>query len=70
MSKANRSTVCASSGKRLRRKSWYYRNGKYYFSKRYFTSEQAKGAGPDAEAAAETGKTPKAEKPKAEKPAA
>ena len=52
MSKANRPNVCVSSGKRLRRKSWYYRNGKYYFSQRYFKSDQAKGAEDKAKAAA------------------
>ena len=44
MSKGNRPPTCAASGKRLRAKSWFYRNGKYYYNKRAWVDEQAKAA--------------------------
>ncbi len=39
-----RPASCATSGKRLRRKSWYYRNGKYYYNKRAWAQDKAKAA--------------------------
>ena len=39
-----RPQACASSGKRLRRKSWYYRDGKYYYNKRAWQTEKEKTA--------------------------
>ena len=34
--KASRPTNCAQSNKRIRRKDWYYRNGKYFASKQCY----------------------------------
>ena len=39
-----RPAACATTGKRLRRKSWYYRNGKYYYNKRAWENEKSKAA--------------------------
>jgi len=47
----NRAATCASCGKRLTRKHWYYRNGKYYCKQRCWTTEQAKVAKEAAEQA-------------------
>ena len=44
MGMKNRPAACAATGKRLRAKSWYYRNGKHYFNKRAWEEEQAKKA--------------------------
>ena len=54
-----RPTNCAQSNKRIRRKDWFYRNGKYFANKQCFKlyvqqeAEKAKKAAP-AEAAANT----------------
>lgn len=42
MAKGNRPTTCANSGKRLRGKSWYYRNGKYFYNKGAWNQEKEK----------------------------
>ena len=42
MSVGNRAATCTSCGKRLNRKQWYYRNGKYFCKKRCWVTEQAK----------------------------
>ena len=42
MSKGNRPAVCVSSGKRLRAKSWYYRDGKYFYNKGAWRQEHEK----------------------------
>jgi hypothetical protein len=34
--KKSRPTNCAQSNKRIRRKDWYYRNGKYFANKQCF----------------------------------
>jgi hypothetical protein len=34
--KKSRPTNCAQSNKRIRRKDWYYRNGKYFANKKSF----------------------------------
>ena len=34
--KQSRPTNCAQSNKRIRRKDWYYRNGKYFANKQCF----------------------------------
>ncbi len=51
-----RPTNCAQSNKRIRRKDWYYRNGKYFANKQAFklfvTQEAEKKKKADAEAAA------------------
>lgn len=44
MSISNRPAACASCAKRLSRKSWYYRNGKYFCKKRCWMTEAAKAA--------------------------
>ena len=40
----SRPATCASCGKRLNRKHWYYRNGKYFCKKRCWVTEQEKAA--------------------------
>ena len=61
MSVGSRPAACASCGKRLSRKSWFYRNGKFFCKRRCWETEQAKAV---------TEKEAKAEKDKAEKAAA
>lgn len=48
----SRPATCASCGKRLNRKQWYYRNGKFFCKKRCFGAEQEKAAAEAAKAAA------------------
>lgn len=55
----SRPAACASCGKRLNRKSWYYRNGKFFCKKRCFVTDQEKAAAEQQKAAA------KAEAPQA-----
>ena len=54
--KKTRPTNCLQSNKRIRRKDWYYRNGRYFANKQcfklYVAQEAAKAAAPSA--AAET----------------
>ena len=56
--KKTRPTNCAQSNKRIRRKDWYYRNGKYFANKKCFKlyevqeAEKAKKAAEAAAAAA------------------
>lgn len=52
MGKGNRPATCSASGKRLRAKSWFYRNGKYYYNKRAWLEEQEKAAAESAKAKA------------------
>ena len=40
----SRPATCASCGKRLNRKQWYYRNGKYFCKKRCWVTESEKAA--------------------------
>lgn len=40
----SRPATCASCGKRLNRKSWYYRNNKFFCKRRCWETEQAKAA--------------------------
>lgn len=42
MGVGNRPAACASCGKRLNYKSWYYRNGQHFCKKRCWVTEQAK----------------------------
>lgn len=55
-----RPTNCAQSNKRIRRKDWYYRNGKYFANKQCFKvwvkqeAEKAKKAAEEASAKAAT----------------
>ena len=51
MSIATRAATCTTCNKRLNRKSWYYRNGKYFCTKRCWTKEQAKAQQEQAEKA-------------------
>ena len=39
---AERPSVCASCGKRLSKKSWYYRNGQFFCKKRCWETAKAK----------------------------
>jgi hypothetical protein len=56
-------TNCAQSNKRIRRKDWYFRNGKYFANKQCFKlyvtqeAEKAKKAAAAAAPAADGGKT-------------
>ena len=53
--KKSRPTNCAQSNKRIRRKDWYYRNGKYFANKKSFKlyeDQEAEKAKKAAEAAA------------------
>ena len=52
MSIATRAAACTSCGKRLNRKQWYYRNGKYFCKKRCWVTESEKVAKDAAEKAA------------------
>jgi hypothetical protein len=40
----SRPATCTSCGKRLGRKQWYYRDGKYYCKKRCWVTESEKAA--------------------------
>ena len=42
--KKSRPTNCTQSNKRIRRKDWYYRNGKYFANKQAFKLYQAQEA--------------------------
>ena len=44
MGKGNRPATCVATSKRLRAKSWYYRNGKYYYNKRAWLDDKDKQA--------------------------
>ena len=48
----SRPATCVSCGKRLNRKQWYYRNGRYFCKRRCWVTEQDK-AKTDAAAKAE-----------------
>ena len=61
MGVGNRPGACASCGKRLSYKSWYYRNGKHFCKKRCWVTEQAKVVAEGAKA-----ETAKVEAAKAE----
>ena len=52
MSIATRAAACTSCGKRLNRKQWYYRNGKYFCKRRCWVKESEKVAKDAAEKAA------------------
>jgi hypothetical protein len=68
MSIGTRAAACSSCGKRLTRKSWFYRNGKYYCKRRCFETEAAKAAKEAATKAKEAKESGAADAP-AEKPA-
>ena len=50
--KKSRPTNCLQSNKRIRRKDWYYRNGKFFANKQCFRLWQAQEAEKAAKAAA------------------
>ena len=53
--KKSRPTNCTQSNKRIRRKDWYYRNGKYFANKKcfkLFVAQEAEKAKKAKEAAA------------------
>ena len=49
--KAEKPDTCASCNKSIKNKRWYYRNGKYYCSKRCWQTAFKKEKAPAAEAA-------------------
>lgn len=66
MSIATRASACASCGKRLTRKQWYYRNGRYFCTRRCWDTEREKASAnpdaPKAKAAQPDASTPEAER--------
>ena len=42
MSKGTRPASCSVTNKRLRHKSWYYRDGNYFYSKKVWSNEREK----------------------------
>lgn len=61
MGVGDRPATCTSCGKRLSRKSWYYRNGKFFCKRRCWETEQEKAATAEPAAAApKTGPAPAA----------
>ena len=46
----SRPGACASCGKRLTRKHWYYRNGKYFCKKRCWVTDSEKAQAEAAKA--------------------
>ena len=68
MSIATRAATCTSCGKRLNRKQWYYRNGKYFCKKRCWVKEAEKAAGEAAEKAEKAKEKAKDAEPAAAKP--
>lgn len=67
--KKSRPTNCAQSNKRIRRKDWYYRNGKFFANKQCFklwvTQEAEKAKKAAAEAAAKAAPAESAKAPSA-----
>ena len=55
MSIGTRAAACASCGKRLNRKQWYYRNNQYFCTRRCWVTERGKAA---AEGAAKDAPAP------------
>ena len=62
MSIGTRAAACSSCGKRLNRKQWYSRNGKYFCKRRCWVTEQEK-AGTAAAKAKDAAKAQEAAKP-------
>ena len=58
MSIGTRAAACSSCGKRLNRKQWYYRNGKYFCKRRCWVTEQEKAAKASDEAKAKASAKP------------
>jgi len=58
MGVGNRPAACASCGKRLNYKSWYYRNGKHFCKKRCWVTESQKVAKETKEAKEKIAATP------------
>ena len=70
MSIATKAATCTSCGKRLNRKSWFYRNGKYFCKRRCWDTEVDKMAKESQEKAAKAAEAKEKEKAAAEVPAA
>ena len=64
MGVGNRPAACASCGKRLNYKQWYYRNGKHYCKKRCWVTDREKAAQEPGTSKQDSGPT-KVEAPKA-----
>lgn len=47
----SRPAACAFCGKRLTRKQWYYRNGRYFCKKRCWVTDQEKAQAEPGKAA-------------------
>ena len=62
MSIGTRAAACSSCGKRLNRKQWYYRNGKYFCKKHCWVTEQEKA---EKDAATKKDAAPEPAKPAA-----
>lgn len=59
--KAEEKSICAKCGKKLKRKSWYYRNNKFYCNKRCWRQIESKTE-PKPEAKPKPEPKPKAKK--------
>ena len=68
MSKGSRPAVCSVTGKRLRAKSWFYRNGNYFYNKQVWLKEREKLAADAAKTKADAKEKEQA-KAEAAKPA-
>lgn len=66
MSKGTRPAVCSVTGKRLRAKSWFYRNGQYFYNKKVWLEEREKRSADAAKATADAAEKAKADQAKAE----
>ena len=62
---AERPSVCAHCGKRLSKKQWYYRNGKFFCKPRCFKENVVKAAEDKAKADAKAAEEKKAAAAKA-----
>ena len=69
MSKGSRPAVCSVTGKRLRAKSWFYRDGKYFYNQKVWLEEREKLAAEAAKAKAAGEQAKEEAKAEAAKPA-
>jgi hypothetical protein len=70
MSKGSRPAVCSVTGKRLRAKLWFYRDGQYFYNKQVWLEEREKLAADAAKAKAAAEENAKAAQAKAQAEAA
>ncbi len=61
MSKGSRPAVCSVTGKRLRAKSWFYRDGNYFYNKQVWFKEREKLVASAAKVKADAEEKAKAE---------